>query len=480
MVAQGHLQKGQHRERVPSHRGCAEELQLHQRLRDVVTGPLFVAGVGGEGRPRRQTDAHGLRVAQGVRPFECVLGQQAGICQVTAPESHQEAMKVEDGQLVLLASIHRLSPHRHHRVVPTRKLARPRQQERIVDGCPQRQRNVGRTVLKRECVGHRLVVETTPGGEVLHRPQGQGSTQEVGSVQFGGERDGLVDAAGRLVELGRIELRVRQQDEGVRASAGVVSGVGQRAHENRHHLGEVLFGGADLSEQGQCFRARPTRWQRVDDLVQPRRCFVEVRGVQVMSGCPDMTLGSVATEADGQIEQLCGGARRASVGRRQRRGVQGVQRLFVCDGSRQGEVSGPQLWLGDDPGERGVHPSAPGRRRVGVDTGGQQGMRKTHPLSLVMDELMVFRLVEHLRHVRVRDVHRPRDEVDGRRSRTGSGEQRFLRLRPHFADPGPNQIGKCCLHGYFTIDGRICQLQGVERVAAGDVVNAYHRRSRQR
>ncbi|HYZ67749.1 MAG TPA: hypothetical protein VE666_08085 [Mycobacterium sp.] len=100
----------------------------------------------------------------------------------------------------------------------------------------------------------------------------------------------------------------------------------------------------------------------------------------------------------------------------------GQCRLIAACGATR-EVAGAQLWLIHRVCEGPVHRSTVCWRSIGIDTVGQQWMRKLDAAAIKAHDFVCLCRFEELGDAARRGVHGSRDDVHRRGGQTGHGQQ---------------------------------------------------------
>ena len=281
-----------------------------------------------------------------------------------------------------------------------------------------------------------------------------------------------------------VEQAVGQRDQYLHAQRTVGICLAQRALQQAARLEEAVAVEAHDGQPAQRLCSQVAGCQPLDGLLEHGARALLVACVEMVQGGTKPTLGGVTAEADRQVDQLGGRRGCPAHARRLRRRVERPQRDFVTAGRGQRQMPRPQFGLVDDVGEAAMHRSALARRGFGVHAPGQQGMREVDPVAVDRDDALAFRVLEQLDQPVVVADRRARHQLHRRRGHARRGEQRIVHVGIEAADPGPHNFGQRAwqrrLDAGRAFGDRPCQFDCVEGVSAGYLVDATHRRARER
>ena len=325
------------------------------------------------------------------------------------------------------------------------------------------------------------VVETFAGHEAQHDPHAQRETEQMWLVESLGIADRLLGG----VLAFSIWLACMSEYANVisictRSGLSVVRVV-ERLLQHARRLEEAFGVQANDGQAAQRFCPQIPLRQPVDGLLKHRgRAFV-VAGVEMVQCRAKPAFGRIAAEADGQVHQFGSGFGGTTRTRRFGRLVERAQCDVVTTCRRQRQMPGAQFGFVDDLGEPTVHRPAPGGHCLGVDTPGQQGMRKLDPVAVDRDNALALGYFEQIHQLIAVADRRPRYQLDGRRRHTRRREQRLVNIGVETAESAPDDIGQCAgQRRHRRSEGPVVQRSGqldcVKGISARDFVDASHRR----
>ena len=368
----------------------------------------------------------------------------------------------------------------------------PRRDHRLDDAGAEGGRHVVVDTLQRDRTRQVVLVHAVTVDEPGVYPHRQRLRRHRRVTEFLGQRHRPASGADHLLHpaggVGTVGVRShaagqRQGHQCLHQDRRRVAGVLGSAVEQRDRFGETVVVDVDRRAEVQRDRAQPARTQIAEARIEQSLRPGGVTGPEVVAGGADPAQRFVAAQLDRQLQQLGGGRRGpplpCGVGRRVERAQGGVV------GGRAGkrEVACLEFGLRFDGGERTVDDPPAGGGGIGVHPTRQQRMGESHLVPVDRDDPVGLDGLEQLDDVVGGGGVDTGQQVDGGCGYRGHREQQVADVTVETPDPGAHQLGQCLREPRLGAEvlpvERACELEGVERVAAGDLADANHRRARQ-